>query len=385
MRGAKHKQDVEAQVAAADARVDEVPLEGAPAPESDAALVGAGGEVKAPDGPAELRGEPGLELPEMPRPEPRSREVDVRRVVEELCSPLELPYMPAGRRFRNMLLPARHALIECVDELRSVMFPGYFGFREFRDDTLKYHAGATVDRVLYQLQEEIRRALLYIEGRVFEKEYAKPDQTEAITDAFLRRLPDVRWKLALDAQACYEWDPAAFIPEAPIFCYPNMNAMIHYRLAHELHKLGVPFIPRIITEHAHTLTGIDINPGAEIGESFFVDHGTGVVIGQTCIIGDRVRLYQGVTLGARSFPIDPATQRPLKGIPRHPIVEDDVVIYAEATILGRVTIGRGSIIGANVLLTRSVPAGSKVFAPPSRPVAAPPEPGAGPEETTGGG
>jgi serine O-acetyltransferase len=257
-------------------------------------------------------------------------------------------------------------VIDCIEQLRSVLFPGYFGYREFRQDTMHYHVGATLDNVAFRLQDEIRHAVRYVFGREYEREYAQPEDVERIVDEFIECLPQIRQQLVLDCQASFEWDPAAFIPEAPVFCYPNMLAMMNYRLAHELYIRNVPFIPRIITEHAHHITGIDIHPGAQIGESFFVDHGTGVVIGQTAEVGDRVRLYQGVTLGAMRFPLDPRTQRPIKGIPRHPVVEDDVVIYAEATILGRITVGRGSIIGANVFLAKSVPPESKVFAPPAR-------------------
>ncbi|MBW1686088.1 MAG: serine acetyltransferase, partial [Deltaproteobacteria bacterium] len=170
---------------------------------------------------------------------------------------------------------------------------------------------------------------------------------------FFARLPAVRRLLATDVQAAYEGDPAATSPDEAIFCYPGVLAVTNYRLAHELYAREVPLIPRMITEHAHSVTGIDIHPGATIGEGFFIDHGSGVVIGETCIIGNRVRLYQGVTLGAKSFPLD-ENGNPIKGIDRHPVVEDDVVIYSEATILGRVTIGRGSVIGGNVWLTRGV-------------------------------
>jgi len=179
------------------------------------------------------------------------------------------------------------------------------------------------------------------------------------TRQFLERLPEVRRMLATDVQAAYEGDPAATSPDEAIFCYPGVSAIINHRLAHELYKLGVPLIPRIISECAHSSTGIDIHPGAAIGEKFFIDHGTGVVIGETSVIGKRVRLYQGVTLGAKSFPLD-ENGNPIKGIDRHPVVEDDVIIYSEATILGRVTIGRGSVIGGNVWLTRSVPPGSRI-------------------------
>ncbi|HES58180.1 MAG TPA: hypothetical protein ENO21_01980, partial [Firmicutes bacterium] len=179
-------------------------------------------------------------------------------------------------------------------------------------------------------------------------------------------IPEIKRKLMLDAKASYEWDPAVIIPEAPIFCYPNMFAMTNYRIAHELYNLGVPFIPRIITESAHSLTGIDIHPGARIGEEVFIDHGTGVVIGQTCEIGDRVRLYQGVTLGVKSFELDEETGLPKKLVPRHPIIEHDVVIYAEATVLGRVTVGHHSVIGANVFLASSLPPHSKIYEPAAR-------------------
>lgn len=170
---------------------------------------------------------------------------------------------------------------------------------------------------------------------------------------------EIRRLLALDAQAAYEGDPAASSPGETVFCYPSMQTMIHHRIAHELYLLKVPVIPRIIAEMAHSATGIDIHPGASIGENFFIDHGTGVVIGETCIIGRGCRLYQGVTLGALSFQkADDGTL--VKGLPRHPILEDNVTVYAGASILGRITIGTGSVIGGNVWLTRSVPAGSKI-------------------------
>jgi serine O-acetyltransferase len=177
--------------------------------------------------------------------------------------------------------------------------------------------------------------------------------------AFLGRLPEVRRLAASDVEAAYEGDPALRSRDEAIFAYPGVFAVTNQRIAHELHLLEVPLIPRIITEHAHTVTGIDIHPGAAIGERFFIDHGTGVVVGETCRIGARVRLYQGVTLGAKSFPLD-ADGKPIKGIDRHPIVEDDVVIYAGATILGRNVIGQGSSIGGNVWLTTGVPPNSRI-------------------------
>jgi serine O-acetyltransferase len=169
----------------------------------------------------------------------------------------------------------------------------------------------------------------------------------------------VQQTLATDVRAAYEGDPAAANPDEVIFSYPGILAITSYRLAHELHRLGVPIIPRMMTEAAHGATGIDIHPGAVIGDHFFIDHGTGVVIGATCIIGSRVRLYQGVTLGAKSFQLDEEGQM-VRGIDRHPVVEDDVTIYSGATILGRVTIGRGSVIGGNVWLVHGVPPGSRI-------------------------
>jgi serine O-acetyltransferase len=180
-----------------------------------------------------------------------------------------------------------------------------------------------------------------------------------VTARFAERLPALRSLLASDARAAFEGDPAATSPDEVVASYAGVHAIINHRIAHELYTLGVPLIPRILAELSHGATGVDIHPGARIGASFFIDHGTGVVIGETCEIGERVRLYQGVTLGARSFPTD-EHGRPIKGSLRHPIVEDDVVIYAGATILGRIRVGRGASIGGNVWVTADVPAGSRV-------------------------
>ncbi len=256
-------------------------------------------------------------------------------------------------------LPSREALAWVVDELRSVLFPGYVGGRVTGgSDALAFHIGATLDRALVTLEDQVRRA------HCFSCEASDParcttceDKARSACAAFLGRLPEVKRLLATDVRAAYEGDPAATSPSETILCYPGILALTCQRLAHELYALGVPLLPRIITEHAHGLTGIDIHPGARIGDSFFIDHGTGVVIGETCEIGRHVRLYQGVTLGARSFPLD-EHGHPVKGIPRHPIVEDDVIIYSGATVLGRITIGAGSVVGGNVWLTHSVPPGS---------------------------
>jgi serine O-acetyltransferase len=253
-------------------------------------------------------------------------------------------------------LPSRDAVIEIVEALRTVLFPGYFGPSDLTDENLTFHIGSTLDRIRRDLREQLKRGICF--------DCREPDgccdaRADLATKRFLARLPAVREMLATDVQAAYDGDPAARNPDETIFCYPGILAVMNYRLAHELYLQDVPLIPRMITEHAHSITGIDIHPGATIDEGFFIDHGTGVVIGETCVIGKRVTLYQGVTLGAKSFPLD-EDGNPIKGIDRHPVVEDDVVVYSEASILGRVTIGRGSVIGGNVWLTHSVPPNSVI-------------------------
>jgi len=281
------------------------------------------------------------------------------RLVTEL-STLSNGISPAMRRaHHDQPLPSRGVVVEIVEALRSVLFPGYFGFPDLKVHSVLYHVGATLDRIQHPFQEQIRRGLCFTCQRETLCCPVCDDRAQAITRAFLERLPELQKILATDVKAAFEGDPAASSPDEVIFCYPALAAITNFRLAHELHVLGVPLIPRMITEHAHSLTGIDIHPGATIGEYFFIDHGTGVVIGETCEIGRNVRLYQGVTLGAKSFKLD-EEGNPIKGIPRHPIVEDDVVIYSGATILGRVTIGRGSVIGGNVWLVDSVPPNSRI-------------------------
>jgi len=267
---------------------------------------------------------------------------------------------PLWRTRTHEELPSRTTLLDMVEALRSVIFPSHFGLGDPSPQGLRYQIGATVDRVARSLEEQVRRGLsLDCNG-----EPACEDETIAraamITRTFVTRLPEVRRMLVTDVQAAYEGDPAATSVDEAIFCYPGVKAITNYRIAHELYTLGVPLLPRIITEQAHSHTGIDIHPGATIGERFFIDHGTGVVIGETSIIGRNVRIYQGVTLGAKSFPRDDGGNL-IKGIARHPIVEDDVIIYSGATILGRVTIGKGATIAGNVWLTQSVPAGMRVL------------------------
>jgi serine O-acetyltransferase len=253
-------------------------------------------------------------------------------------------------------LPSRDAVIDVVEALRTVLFPGYFGPSDLTEENLSFHIGSTLDRIRRELREQVKRGICF---GCTERDGLCNARADSATQRFMARLPAVRRLLATDVQAAYDGDPAATTPDEAIFCYPGVVAVMNYRLAHELYVLGVPLIPRMMTEHAHSVTGIDIHPGATIDEGFFIDHGTGVVIGETSVIGKRVRLYQGVTLGAKSFPLD-ENGNPIKGIDRHPIVEDEVIVYSEATILGRVRIGRGSVIGGNVWLTHSVPPNSVV-------------------------
>lgn len=274
-------------------------------------------------------------------------------VVDALCAG---PRSSPGTGRQRYLLPSRTQVVEAVRTLQAVLFPGYHSAWDLGGEALRHYVGSGLDRVAHSLEEQVRRVLVLEEG-ADEEEAVRRAGT--VTRAFLGRLPEVRRRLLSDVQAAYEGDPAARSHDEIILSYPGLRAIVSHRLAHELYRLEVPLLARIVSEEAHGRTGIDIHPGARIGESFFIDHGTGVVIGETCIIGDRVRIYQGVTLGAKSFPLD-EHGRPVKGIDRHPVVEDDVTIYSGATILGRVTIGRGSVIGGNVWLTRGVPAGSVV-------------------------
>lgn len=254
-------------------------------------------------------------------------------------------------------LPSRASCLEIMQQLRSVLFPGFFRLAEFSPEALELHVGAILDRVAITLEEQVRRGFCFVCPGDEDSPSECRARAAGITRRFLERIPGVMELLAEDVRAAYDGDPAAKSPSETIFCYPGIYAITNHRVAHELYNLEVPVIPRILGENAHSVTGIDIHPGARIGRSFFIDHGTGVVIGETSVIGDRVRLYQGVTLGARSFPLD-TNGVPIKGVDRHPVIGDDVVIYAGATILGRITIGARSVIGGNVWLTDSVPPGS---------------------------
>ena len=289
----------------------------------------------------------------------RSR--DVGAVVEALAQ-ASTRIAPGAKRERlRHELPSRDALERIVADLRAALFPLHFGPSGLSQDEVSAYVEQRLEAALTALEEQARRGLLLACSHASTGASCGRcgrAAAELIND-FVQRLPAIRALLEGDARAAYEGDPAATSADEAIFCYPGVAAITHHRLAHELHLFGVPLIPRIIAELAHGASGIDIHPGATIGGSFFIDHGTGVVIGETSVVGERVRLYQGVTLGARSLATD-AAGRSLKGTLRHPIVEDDVVIYSGATILGRITIGRGSSIGGNVWLTHSVPPGSHI-------------------------
>jgi serine O-acetyltransferase len=269
------------------------------------------------------------------------------------------------QRFDNPpKLPSTKILTHIVEQLAAVLFPNRLGMPDLHDEGVDYYVGHTLESVLRQLYRQIVLELQFKAESDASFDLVNTQAVE-LTRQFAEQLPDVRRMLETDIQAAYEGDPAAGSPDEVLVCYPGITAVIHHRLAHPLYKLGAPLLARIIAEIAHSATGIDIHPGAHIGESFFIDHGTGVVIGETAIIGNRVRIYQAVTLGAKRFAKDDNGVL-VKGNLRHPIVEDDVVIYAGATILGRITIGKGSTIGGNVWLTSSVAPGSQISQAQSR-------------------
>ena len=262
-------------------------------------------------------------------------------------------------------LPSGDALSEIIQLARGILFPGYYGQSSVNRHTLPYHIGIDLERMHKLLCQQIMAGLCFADEDCDDDKDCTDDnclqkKAREITNQLIERLPEIRKTLATDIEAAYNGDPAAVNFGEIISCYPVIKALVNYRIAHELHILGVPLIPRMISELAHSETGIDIHPAATIGHHFTIDHGTGVVIGATCIIGDNVKLYQGVTLGALSFPLD-ENGNPIKGIPRHPILEDDVIVYSNATILGRITIGKGCVIGANIWITENVAPNTKIY------------------------
>ncbi len=288
----------------------------------------------------------------------RELDWDIAAIVAELRGLRDESLAKRHRLGRPAKLPSRKALGTIVESLSAALFPNRLSTRELTNESIDYFVGHTLDNALRELTDQVVRELEYL---------ADPDegginrrvQGVQLVREFSQRLPAIRSLLESDIYSAYEGDPAANSIDEVLACYPGITAVMHYRLAHALYLLGAKLVARTIAEIAHSMTGIDIHPGAKIRGHFFIDHGTGVVIGETAEIGERVRLYHGVTLGAKRFHVDDDGAI-VKGLARHPIVEDDVVIYAGATILGRITIGRRSVIGGNVWLTRSVPAGSHV-------------------------
>jgi serine O-acetyltransferase len=256
-------------------------------------------------------------------------------------------------------LPSRKVLGSVVESLSAALFPMRLGPPDLRAESEDFFVGHTLDLALGVLIRQIQLELAYTANQEGKVEKDLEAHAGRILKDFAESLPGIRRVLDTDVWAAYQGDPAARSVDEVLLCYPGIRAVIHYRLAHQLFLAGAPLLARVIADIAHSDTGIDIHPGAQIGSGFFIDHGTGVVIGETTVIGERVRLYQAVTLGAKRFPVKESGEL-VKGLLRHPVVEDDVVIYAGATLLGRITIGKGSTIGGNVWLTRSVPPGSVI-------------------------
>ncbi len=275
---------------------------------------------------------------------------------------------PRMKHLNRVFLPSRDEIVSCIALLRELLFPGYFGKQGLTSVNITYRLGELVTELADKLYEQVRHCLRYrqqIPGELDADAVCQDCDVQAakIVSDFLDRIPAVRAVLSTDVQAAFDSDPAAQSTDETVFSYPGLYAISVQRLAHEFYKMDVPLLPRIMTEHAHSLTGIDIHPGAKLGSRFFIDHGTGVVIGETTEIGDNVKIYQGVTLGA----LAPDFGQALRGRKRHPQIEDDVTIYAGATILGgETTIGRGSVIGGNVFITRSVPPQNRVSAEPPK-------------------
>ena len=278
----------------------------------------------------------------------------IQKNVERL-SASDLPeykYIPLHQKPSPSVLSLREVMLL----LRKVIFPGFFGSeQEAQVDSIQYYTGVYLEQIYDLLHEQIYNGLCFEVDRCCDSK----DRASRIAIDFINKIPHIKYLLSTDVKAILDGDPAAKSLSEIIFCYPAVHAILHQRVAHELLKLGVPVLPRIITEMAHSETGIDIHPGAQIGDYFSIDHGTGIVVGQTAIIGNHVRLYQGVTLGAKNFTLD-EEGLPID-VPRHPIIEDYVTIYSNASILGRITIGKGSVIGGNIWLTHSVPPNSKVL------------------------
>jgi serine O-acetyltransferase len=279
----------------------------------------------------------------------------IQNIVESLTDnhSLQYSFIPIHER----RLPTTTLLIEIIECIRSIIFPGYFGSPLVNDESLVYHTGIGIEKINNLLSQQIFDALAFQTETIDTAQ--NREKSKELTRLFLNKLPNIKCMLSTDVKAIFDSDPAAKSFGEVIFCYPAIKAILSYRIAHELYLLQIPILPRSISELAHSETGIEIHPGAQIGEYFSIDHGTGIVIGGTSIIGKNVMLYQGVTLGAKNFTLDEAGH-PID-IPRHPIIEDNVTIYSNSSILGRITIGHGTIIGGNIWLTHSVPPYSRIL------------------------
>ncbi len=291
----------------------------------------------------------------------RTKEFDdkLSMTVQKLSEPKSYKLL-CHEHLQGEPLPSIRNLNRIIELVRELLFPGYFGNTTLKTNTIQHYLGVYVDKLYDLLSGEILAGMCFECDDETENKITKHTaKAQKIAVEFIENLPEIRRILGTDVEATFLNDPAARNIGEVIFSYPGIRAITNYRIANKLLELGVPLIPRFISEMAHSETGIDIHPRAQIGEKFTIDHGTGVVIGSTAILGNNVKIYQGVTLGAKSFPLD-ENGNPIKGIPRHPILEDDVVIYAGATILGRVTIGKGSVIGGNVWVTQNLPPHSKL-------------------------
>ncbi|HUS58436.1 MAG TPA: serine O-acetyltransferase EpsC [Planctomycetota bacterium] len=296
--------------------------------------------------------------------EKTGRPEDFERHIPEIVDEVLKSYEQHGvlDNLTSRPMPALPQVITILADLQSVLFPQHFNTRKLDRKNISYYIGDKIDMIFAALSEQISRSFQHecpAPGKRHEPCDSCKGRGEGEAIAFLRKVPALREMLANDVQAAYDGDPAARSFDEIIFSYPGLRAIITYRIAHELHVQSVPLLPRIMTEYAHSVTGVDIHPGATIGRSFFIDHGTGVVIGETSQIGNNVKIYQGVTLGALSFPKGD-DGKIIRGQKRHPTIEDDVTIYSGATILGPRTVGKGAVIGGNVWLTGAIPPGTKV-------------------------
>ena len=283
----------------------------------------------------------------------------MNETVEKLSD--ECSYKQLFHAYRDEeALPSGEVLEEIIDLCRAILFPGYYGNARISTQTIRFHTGVNIEKLHELLSRQIYAGLCLADTSCTScAEELIFSQAEKLSEAFISTLPEMRCLLATDAEAAYNGDPAAQNINEVIFCYPGFRAIGNYRIAHQLYKLGVPFIPRMITEMAHSETGIDIHPGAQIGHYFSIDHGTGTVIGETSVIGNNVRIFQGVSLAGEKLPPD-ENGNAIRGVPRHPILEDNVTVYSNATLLGKIRVGKGATICGNVWITGDVPPGAVI-------------------------